>query len=187
MRIGIDIDETVARTQDALIKYALKWDKKYLQGKGFKNKDTYLLSDMFYWTSEDVENFFKYVKDKRLFEKIKVKSFANFFINELYNQGNIIIFVTRRNINGPGGEDITKNWLDKHRFKYHSIIFECFNKVHTCLDEEIDYLIDDDVDNINSLNGTNVKGILISNGKNDSANRRVYKDWKEIFEFLSNE
>ena len=187
MRIGIDIDDTVARTQEALIKYALKWDKKYLQGRGIKNSNAYLLMDVFYWTSEDSANFFKYVKEKKLFKKIKVKSFANFFINQLYRQGNTIIFVTRRNINGPAGDDLTKEWLNKHRFKYHSIIFESINKVDTCIDEEIDYLIDDDVDNINSLNGTSVKGILISNGRNENANRRVYKNWKEIFEFLSNE
>ena len=41
MRVGIDIDDTIANTNELLIDLGLKFDKEYKDGKGFKNKNSY--------------------------------------------------------------------------------------------------------------------------------------------------
>ena len=60
MRIGIDIDDTICETNKILIKKALAFDKQFVLGKGFKDKDAYRFVDMLYWDMNDVTRFFSY-------------------------------------------------------------------------------------------------------------------------------
>ena len=63
MIIGIDIDDTVAKTNSSLLEVAIRFDKEQLEGKGFKNKDAYSLKELFYWTDQDVSKFMETIRD----------------------------------------------------------------------------------------------------------------------------
>ena len=85
MRIGIDIDDTVSHTNERLIEEAYKYDKEYVKGKGFKNRNAYSFMDMFYWNVMDVDNFLKSVRNSKFFNGLNVKDSANEYITKLNN------------------------------------------------------------------------------------------------------
>ena len=56
MIIGIDIDDTIAKTNISLLEEAFQYDKDHCGGRGFKNKDAYALKDMFKDTIQTMMN-----------------------------------------------------------------------------------------------------------------------------------
>ena len=65
MIIGIDIDDTIAKTNERLISEALEFDKKFVRGKGFKNKKAYSFMEMFYWSVVDVDDFLEHIRNSK--------------------------------------------------------------------------------------------------------------------------
>ena len=77
MRIGIDIDDTVSKTNEKLIEAAIEYDKKRVKGKGFRNPDAYSFMEMFYWNVMDVDTFMKTFRSGNYFlelEEVKKNS-----------------------------------------------------------------------------------------------------------------
>lgn len=62
-RLGVDIDDTITYTNKYLIEEAIKYDK-LIGGKGFKNKNAYNFTEMFFWNNQDKINFFGYLRDR---------------------------------------------------------------------------------------------------------------------------
>ena len=56
MRIGLDIDNVILDTDKVLIEEFLKEDKNK-RNKGIINKDLYLMSGMFDWSKEEIDEF----------------------------------------------------------------------------------------------------------------------------------
>ena len=78
MNIGIDIDDTIASTNEKLIETAIRYDKEVLGGRGFKNKDAYKFVEMFYWDKTNVNNFFTYVRKSNFSDyNLKYIGFSN--------------------------------------------------------------------------------------------------------------
>ena len=55
MKIAIDIDDTIANTHQEIIKLALEYDQKYLNGTGIKNKEATYIVEMFAWRHYEAE------------------------------------------------------------------------------------------------------------------------------------
>ena len=96
MKIGIDIDDTVSKTNERLIEEALKYDREYVKGKGFKDPEAYSFMEMFYWSVVDVDNFLKRFRKGNAFYELDEKEDAALYISKLYDEGNEIYFITRR-------------------------------------------------------------------------------------------
>ena len=96
MIIGIDIDDTIAKTNDKLIEEAIKYDKEHLKGKGFKNRNAYSLMEIFYWSVVDVDSFLDYIRNSKFFLEVEPINDASLYINKLYDIGCKIVFITRR-------------------------------------------------------------------------------------------
>ncbi len=186
MRIGIDIDDTICETNKILIKKALAFDKQFVLGKGFKDKDAYRFVDMLYWDMNDVTRFFSYyLKNQNIYNNLKEIKDASFYINKLYNEGHKIIFITKRN-SEILTKKVTKDWLKRHNIPYHKIIMDAHDKGQICLDEKVDLLIDDAEMNINDALLNHIDALLMTtkyNQKTDYKKRVHY--WKEVYDYVN--
>lgn len=183
MRIGIDIDDTICETNEIIIKKALEFDKKFLLGKGFKDKDAYRFIDMMYWTMSDVKNFFFYLNNLNLFEDLKEIKESSKYITKLFEEGHKIIFITKRNTEE---KNTTKDWLKKHGIPYHQLIMNAHEKGRICLEEKVDLLIDDAEMNIKDALFYHIDALLMNTAYNKKVEykKRVY-NWREIYNYVN--
>ena len=92
MKIAIDIDDTIANTNELLYVYADKYDKLYKEGHGIIDKDCYKFNGMYDWTEEDRLDFLKtYMVE--VFKKVDVKEHVREVISKLRKDGHEIIFI----------------------------------------------------------------------------------------------
>ena len=116
MKIGIDIDDTITYTNELLVKEALKFDEEYLNDRGFQDETKYSFREMFYWTTEDVEKFIKYLRGSNLLYNVEPIEGSLEYINRLNEEGNEIYFITKR-MNSLKIKNLTKKWLKQHGYK----------------------------------------------------------------------
>lgn len=186
MRIGIDIDDTVANTNECIIERAILYDK-VLNNKGIKDNRAYNLLDIFYWTKEEKELFLKN-NFESIISNVKVKNDACKYINMLKNEGHEIVFITYRSyryISEP--YLISKKWLDSKGFKYDKLIANSGPKGKVCVSEKIDLFIDDNLEYVTDVVNNGVRCLLMDTSYNkDSKFNRVY-NFKEVYDIIKEE
>ncbi len=181
MRIGIDVDDTTSKTNDSLIEVAYNYDKKYLKGRGFQDKNAYSFTEMFFWNVVDVDNFLNYIRKSNFVLKLDEMEDAPKYINKLKEKGHTIIFITKRS-KGLRSKWYTKKWFKNKGIKYDKIIFGSKDKAVAMKEEKIDLMIDDDIKNVKKALALGIKAYLM-----DSRYNREYKkiervtSWKEIY------
>lgn len=185
MIIGIDIDDTIAKTNISLLEEAFQYDKEHCGGKGFKNKDAYSLRDMFYWDDEDVLNFMTYVRDGNLFTEISPIKDSALYVNKLYEEGNKIYFITRRK-NTAHMLKVTMKWLAKHDFKYNKLLMGCSEKGAICEKEGVNIFIDNDVKHITEVAGKGIKVLLMTDTYNTDCTVFTRVDtWEDVYKYIT--
>lgn len=185
MRIGIDIDDTVALTQDKLLEQAIYYDKEFVEGRGFRNKEAHKFNEKFYWRTENVNAFFDYIADSKMFLDIAPRPDSIEYINKLYDEGHKIIFITRRNKKGSS-KGCTKKWLKQNGFKFHKLILDAVDKGEICAKQKIDLFIDDSAVHIYEALEYNIDTFLIDTPRNKKEkNLPRIKGWKEIYEYVN--
>ena len=184
MKIGIDIDDTVSKTNERLIEEALKYDREYVKGKGFKDPEAYSFMEMFYWSVVDVDNFLKRFRKGTAFYELEEKEEAPLYISKLYDEGNEIYFITRRQ-NTMKMKSMTKKWLKKKGFKYNKIFMEIRNKGEFCHNLDIDIFIDNDEKNVYEALEYKIDSLLMATKYNeDVEDLRKVHNWKEIYDYI---
>lgn len=186
MRVGIDIDDTIANTNELLIDLGLKFDKEYKDGKGFKNKNSYLFTDMFYWNNEDKDKFLEYFLLNDGFSNIEPKYEAMEVIKKWHDDGIKIYIITYRHVRGNYDiEQITKEWLKKNNFVYDKLITNSGPKGKVCQENKINIMVDDSIDMCNDVKSKGIKVLLFNTNYNqyDKKLKRVY-GWQEIDEIV---
>lgn len=185
MKLGVDMDDTVAFSNRKLIETALLFDEKYVNGRGFKNRDGKTLLDKFYWNIYHVEQFLNVLPKGDYFLSLDVKEEANKYIAKLCDEGHKVFFITRRNKSFLLKMK-TRKWLKKNGFKYNGIVFGITNKGEYCKAKGIDLLIDNDRRNIDSALGNGVDAILMEDDYNkDLVGYNRLRNWKEIYDYIS--
>lgn len=184
MRIGIDIDDTIAKTNKKLIEEALRYDKEHVRGRGLKNKNAYSFMEMFYWTVLDLDGFMKEVRRGKFFSSLEPVEGAVLNINKLYQEGNQIIFITRRQ------KDLktmlkTKKWLKNMGFRYHKLILGGEHKDEICSNYQIDIFIDNDVKNVIEVSSEGILCVLKGTEFNrDEKDFRRIESWDDIYDYI---
>lgn len=184
MRIGIDIDNTVSETITEVIKYALEYDKKYKDGKGIINTDTYNFSGMFDWREEDKNKFLNiYSKNReKIVMRAKPKENAVKIINKLKKENNEIYFITGRDSNHYWDPYLaSKKWLDKNKIRYDKLIVSAKYKGLICKENNIDVLIDDSEEQCNDAKVYGIKTLLFDSFDNKNSNLERVNNWNEIY------
>ena len=185
MIIGIDIDDTIAKTNISLIEEALSYDKEFCDGRGFKDKEAYSLKDMFYWSEEDVAKFMAYIRDGNLFTEISPIKDSRLYVNKLYDEGYKIYFITRRK-NTAHMLKITMKWLDKHGFKYHKLLMGISDKGPVCEKENVTLFIDNDVKHVKEVLSRGIDSLLMTDSYNgDCKEFKRVGSWEEVYEYIS--
>ena len=181
MRIGVDIDDTTSKTNDLLIEEAYVYDKRYLKGRGFQDKNAYSFTEMLFWNVVDVDNFLNYIRNSKFYLNVDVMEDAPEVINKLRELGHEIIFVTKRSTRFKT-RHYTKKWLKSKGITYDGIVFGASDKGKVVVEENLDILIDDDIKNVRKANDAGKKGILMTTKYNEKEKKieRV-NNWKEIY------
>lgn len=185
MRIGIDIDDTISKTSELLIKRAIIYDKEHVKGRGLKDPDAYELMNMFYWNVLDVDNFMNTVRNGDFFLKLEPKEEASKYINKLKEEGHEIYLITRRK-DSFKVKYKTKKWLKANGFKYNKIIFAAIDKGNVCKTNDISLFIDNDAKNIKEATEQGINSILMSDRYNkDEKKLKRFDNWTEIYQYIS--
>ena len=184
MRIGIDLDDTITKTDEILFKYAKMYneEEKIL----FKiNRGEWDWKKAFGWDEEKCETFFlRYLK--KIFEEAEIKENAKEKINALKNGGNKIIIITARDTKSlKEVHKVCENWLINNKVNVDKIVVDGEDKAQKCLENKIDIFIDDNVYNCESVYKNLKIPVLLMNSRYNKEYqnpniKRVY-NWNEIY------
>ena len=153
MNIGVDIDGVLTD----IIRYACDYGSKYFfkkYGKLDININSWSLKDMFNVTDkEDKECWLTIVENYAINEP--ARPFASEVINKIKNEGNSIYIITARSADKWDDVDgkmnnIVKIWLENNKIVYDKLIFSK-EKSKICEKYNIDIMIEDKTENINSI------------------------------------
>ncbi|MGI6330035.1 MAG: 5' nucleotidase, NT5C type [Bacilli bacterium] len=181
MKIGIDIDDTMTKTSELIIKYA----KEY-----FKSDELNEINQRLYSL--------KYNKELRIFlsnylpimmKEYQLKDDVKEVINRLRERGHkIFIITTRAHTIKKGLKQITKEYFKKHQIKVDKIIFGTVEKGETCFNHQIDIMIDDNIKMLDQVKEKGIKTLLFTsiNNINSKTNHRRVNSWLELEEYLNN-
>lgn len=184
MRIGIDLDDTITKTDEILFKYAKMYneEEKIL----FKiNRGEWDWNKAFGWNEENIKEFFsKYLKS--IYEEAEIKENAKERINKLKDDGNEIIIITARDTKSlKEVHDVCKDWLINNKINVDKIVVDGEDKAQKCLENKIDIFIDDNICNCeNVYNNLKIPVLLMNSRYNKEYQnpniKRVY-NWNEIY------
>ena len=172
MNIGIDLDDTVFSTVEQYRKY----QKQYLKEKKISEEEL--------WKTRKYR--VDYIKNNidLIFSDIKLKDDAVNVIKQLIDNGNTIYIVTARsNDYCDNMYEFTKDSLTKFGIPYHKLILTEKYKLKSCLENNIDLMIDNSIDIYNELSGKVNVLLFDEHNKYTNVKNRV-SNWKEISEIL---
>ena len=192
MNIGIDIDNVISNFDEALLEEYLKHDND-LRGTGIVNKDLHMTEGMFDWTEKEEREFYL-TNIERIVKTLNVKDGAKEYIDKLKQDGhNIFIITGRDNGEYTNPVEMTQKWLKKNNIYYDKLIFtnayknDKHGKTEKCFENNIDIMIDDSVHICKDCMENNITTLLMDRvvTRKEKGMTRV-KNWKEIYEFISN-
>ena len=184
MRIGIDLDDTITKTDEILFKYAKIYneEEKILFNI---NREEWNLTKAFGWNEENIKEFFsKYLKS--IYEEAEIKENAKERINKLKDDGNEIIIITARDTKSlKEVHEVCEDWLINNKINVDKIVVDGEDKAQKCLENKIDIFIDDNIGNCENVYNNLKIPVLLMNGRynKDYQNpkiKRVY-NWNEIY------
>lgn len=180
MKIGIDIDDTMADTFDYLMPYIAEFfdvDIKYLKD----NNISY--SNLPKKMKERELEFAKKYYDK-VIPNTPFKPKVAEYIDKIKALGHEIIVITARDKTLYTDEyKTTIEELKNNNINYDKLICD-FDKANVCKNEKINLFIDDSITNCNKVNELGIETILFSSKTNKRDKNTFYRvnDWKEIYE-----
>lgn len=186
MKIGIDIDNTITDTMPILIDYCKRYNDNVVKRNLKMNDEGFNTSSLFNWTNEEeIEFCNKYLEEILL--KATLKPQAQKVIQKLKEDGIYIYIVTARKepyINNP--YIVSKEFLDQNNIVYNEIIVGCEDKCSFCLENNIDIMIDDEPNNINTISKY-IPVIVFEDKHNIKCNGEnivKVKEWQEVYKIL---
>lgn len=188
MKIGIDIDNTITTTLPILKEYCKKYNEKVVRRNLKMNEEGFSTSNLYDWTMEEEMDFCdKYLEE--IVKKAKIKENASKIIKKLKEEQNYIYIITaRRKPHFKNPYELTKNFLDKNSIEYNKLIVECEDKYTFCKENNIDIMIDDEPQNINSISKMLPVIVLEGMQNKDCNGKNIIKvnNWIEVYENIKN-
>ena len=201
MRIGIDIDDTIADTYEVAFAYAQRYTINELRRDGeiqdITAKHHSYLNAMHNWNNEEEMNFWyeHYGENVSMLESDTHRFYDSKKdhddIEKLKEEGHEIIIVTARwpeencDVYGKSLE-----WLEANKIQYDDIVFNASDKGKVALEKKLDLFIDDSFKNCTDVAKTGVKTYIMETRTNkglESENiERVYS-WPDIYNRIKRE
>jgi len=195
LKIGIDIDGVLTDIEKWQLDYGSKfyyenYNKEIINPKGYETNEIFnstVECDDLFWD--------KYFKEYSI--NVEARKFASEVISKLKQDGYEINIITARGsflshssdvMSKEENEQIVKDWLQKNKIYYDSLIFSPEDKLDICIDNDINIMIEDKVDNINKIS-TKIPVICFNAGYNEECKGeniyRVYT-WYDIYNTIKN-
>lgn len=173
MRIGIDLDNTICRTNEQIEKY----EKMYLRKKKL---DRELL-----WNDDILKRDFLTNNLEDIYNSASIKSGVKGALKYLQKKNHEIFIVTSRNDKYLKKiRTFTLKYLNRNNIYVDGIFFDSYDKLRVCQKENIDVLIDDNDIIYTKLNYNGVKCILFDDKNNYPDIKNKLTDWSNINRFL---
>jgi len=194
MRIGIDIDDTIADSYEVAFAYAQRYTINELGRSGeiqnVVSKHHDYVNKMHNWSKDEEKNFWnKYYRE--MLPQFKPLTLVAETIQKLKKEGNEIIIVSARWPEEDFNVELaTLEWLKSHHIVYDEIVLDASDKAKIAFDKKLDIFIDDSFKNCIELANAGVKTYIMETRTNKSLNAenitRVYS-WPDIYDKIKKE
>ena len=196
MNIGIDIDDTISDTFEALLAYSQKYTIEDLKRESNIDINKDYLNHLYIesasgWTDLETKNFWeKYYED--ILKAVNIKNFASKVINNKRKNGDKIFLITARwDMPNFDTKKLTEDWLLENNVQYDKLFMNASDKVQLVKENNIDLFIDDSFNNCKKISeNTNAKVYmmtsLVNKNLGDEKIKRVFS-WPEIDDLISKE
>lgn len=188
MKIGIDIDDTLAQTTNYLMPLAIRFDKDVLHKNGIidSTKD---LPRCFDWNNDELCLFFETVFENEVLN-IPPMDKAKKVIKKLREDGNHIVIISSRNtIQLSNPYDITQKWLSINEIEFDKLVVNAKYKGPVVEEEKVDLLIDDSVGQCTFIADNNkIPVILYAKNTNQIGYQGITRldNWEQIYNYILN-
>lgn len=188
MRIGVDIDDTIADLYEVAFAYAQKYTIEEL-GRSAKIQDytakhhTYL-NIMHGWSYEEEMNFWhQYYQEILMLEKPFTLAVET--IKQLKMDGHEIVIVTARYPEDNFDvEAATLEWLKENDIVYDEIVLDASDKAKVAIEKKLDMFLDDSFQNCVAVASHGVQTFImdtrVNKGLVDDKIERVYS-WPDFY------
>lgn len=191
MKYGFDLDDTLADTASVINKYAIKFNKEYLNGNGDlqdinNSKSYYYFAEGLNWNKENIAKFFEiYYLD--ILKEVQIKPFVKETINKLKKEKNEVYIITaRRKREGEIVEKITNEWLKDNGILYDELFINIKEKSKIVNQLKINIFIDDSYENcIDVKTNTDAKVYMLSTKYNTGILDKQLERINNIDELIS--
>lgn len=188
MRIGLDIDDTIADTYEIIFVYALEYTLNKLQREVKLNFNNVRHHDytnyMFGWTQKESDDFWDIYFDD-IVRNVKPFTLASEVLRQLKDDGHEIIFITARY--GENAQKFTEEWLEKNNFVYDKVLVDVKEKGKVAQEENIDVFMDDSLLQCEDVYKYGIKSFLMNTRTNRDLETgeitRVYT-WPDFYNKL---
>lgn len=193
MRIGIDIDGVLTDIEQWQLDYGSKvvfeqYHKGIINGNGYNIKEIFDVE-----RNLDDDFWREYLYDYAT--KEPARKFTDEVTYKLKEDGNEIYIITARFLtdkddeNGKKMRNIVINWLKEYNIYYDKIIFSPEEKLDICLENDIDLMIEDKVDNINTISEKIPVICFDARYNKECEGKNIYRcySWYDIYNKIQND
>ena len=187
MNIGIDIDGVIQDCENYFRAEAEIFDV-HNGNLGIKDPSAVKVQNRMGWAKETFE---KFVNEK-MFPIMRVAPLlpcAKEVINWLKAQGHKLFVITARGTFSNVEIEIAREMLASHNLPFDKCCFNAQDKLIPCIEEKIDYMIDDSFANIKRVSEGGIKCLYLRSYRTadvDNDNVINVSNWGEIYRFFNN-
>lgn len=185
MRIGIDLDNTMSNTNELIIEEILRFDYNNMGNRGFKDREAYRFTDMFYLSEKE----FSYITENlypNIMPFVPAKSHVAEVLKRLHKEGYEIYIITMRDkVEYKNPYQLTKKWLKRNKIYYDKLIVNSGDKGLCAEENNIDLFIDDLPENCENLKKHGIDVLMFDTYYNRHETRfpRVIS-WEEVYNII---
>ena len=178
MRIGVSLDDTIARTTEIVHNRIETFASKHNLNPLDVMNDEYLKQEFFD----------EYLKD--IYTNAEVKKNVGDILKRLHSKGNRIYIITARNNkdskNLQNVEQLTINWLIKNHIIFDCLIIEVDGdkRASVCRIHKIDLMIENNPFNYKKITGTGTECLLYDDQGRFQLKDHYMSTWNEIEEYI---
>lgn len=194
MKIGIDIDNTLTdikkELDNAAIDYARSIDKLFDENKiriEYIHNNSYSYQKLFNFNYDELKYFLKYIQEPITNNALPRDNVVE-IINKLKRLGHLITIITARTDefhDNPYEQSI--KWLEKNNIYYDKLVVNSRDKGLSCIYENIDLYIDDNLNNCIKINDLGIQAIRICDNKDKNKNIISFNNWANIYNYIKKE
>ena len=189
MRIGVDFDGVILDSERYLKFRGELFNTFVIKKKGPIDKHKFYNEQKFGWNEEEAKLFLETEWPFATREANFVYG-AKEILTLLKNEGHQIILITQRGFLGEKEVEEAKKRLEEFNFSFDKMIFNSNSKLQSCIEENIDIMIDDKTENCKAISDYGIFTLFFRD-KNmpklpEGANIRDVSNWGEIHREIIN-